>query len=74
MLVPGFTDDEQDLLKLKEFISTLKSVEKVEVLPYHTLGKYKWVDLNKKYELEGIREATEDDVERAKKILDFCDF
>ena len=74
VLVPGFTDDEQDLLKLKEFISTLKSVEKVEVLPYHTLGKYKWVDLNKKYELEGIREATEDDVERAKKILDFCDF
>ena len=35
VLVPGYTDDEQDLIKLREFISTLKSVEKVEILPYH---------------------------------------
>ena len=70
VLIPGYTDDEQDLLKLKEFIASLKSVEKVEVLPYHTLGKYKWVNLNEEYKLEGVREATEEDVNMAKQILE----
>lgn len=69
VLVPGITDDEQDLLDLKDFISTLKSVEKVEVLPYHDLGKFKWEKLGCKYELEGYRTANNDDVKRAKKIL-----
>lgn len=48
VLVPGITDDEQDLLKLKEFISNLNSVKKVEILPYHNLGKFKWEKLRKK--------------------------
>lgn len=69
VLVPGYTDDEQDLIKLKEFISSLKTVEKVQVLPYHSMGKYKWEKLLKKYELEDIRNATQEDVERAKNIL-----
>ena len=69
VLIPGYTDDAQDLLKLKDFISSLKTVEKIEILPYHTLGKYKWHDLGLKYELEGVREATQDDVNRAKEIL-----
>lgn len=70
VLVPGYTDDKQDLLKLKEFINSLTSVEKVEILPYHTMGKYKWDDLGLKYELEGVPSATDEDVKRAKKILD----
>ena len=70
VLVPGYTDDEQDLLKLKEFISSLKTVEKVELLPYHNMGKYKWSDLGVKYELENVKPATNKDVERAKKILE----
>lgn len=45
VLVPGYTDDKQDLLKLKEFISSLHSVKKVEILPYHNLGKFKWEKL-----------------------------
>lgn len=48
VLVPGITDDEQDLLKLKEFISNLNSVKKVEILPYHNLGKFKWEKLRRK--------------------------
>lgn len=70
VLVPGYTDDEQDLIKLKEFISSLKTVEKVQILPYHSMGKFKWKNLSKKYELEGIRDASQEDVERAKKILE----
>ena len=69
VLVPDITDDEQDLLALKDFISTLKTVEKVEILPYHDLGKFKWEKLGCKYELEGYRTANSEDVKRAKKIL-----
>lgn len=69
VLVPGYTDDENDLLNLREFISSLKTVKKVEILPYHDLGKYKWEKLGLKYELEGLRTATPEDVERAKKAL-----
>lgn len=70
VLVPGYTDDENDLLKLKEFISTLKTVENIEILPYHTMGKYKWEELGFKYELDGVPAATVEDVLRAKKILE----
>lgn len=69
VLVPGYTDKEEDLKKLKEFLSTLKTVKKVEILPYHDLGKFKWLELGLKYELEGVRVANSDDVDRAKKIL-----
>ena len=69
VLVPGVTDDEQDLKKLKEFLNSLKTVEKTELLPYHTLGKHKWKDLGLKYDLDGIPDATEKDIQRAKEIL-----
>lgn len=52
VLVPGITDHEEDLIKLKEFLSTLKNVEKIELLPYHDLGKFKWENLNLSYPLE----------------------
>ena len=69
VLIPGYTDDEQDLLKLKEFISSLKTVEKVELLPYHSIGEFKWKKLGLKYPLEGVPQATDNDIARAKQIL-----
>ena len=66
VLVPGYTDD---LLKLKNFISTLKTVQKVELLPYHNLGRYKWEKLGITYPLEGVSPASDEDVEKAKNIL-----
>ena len=69
VLVPGYTDKEEDLKKLKEFLSTLKTVDKVEILPYHDMGKFKWINLGVTYPLEGVRTANEQDVERAKTIL-----
>lgn len=69
VIVPGYTDNDKDLLKLKDFISTLKTVDKVELLPYHDMGKYKWKKLGLNYELENVRTANEDDIKRAKKIL-----
>ena len=69
VLIPGITDDEKDLLELKHFISELKTVDRVEILPYHNMGKYKWKEMGVEYELEGVREATEEDVNKAKEIL-----
>ena len=69
VLVPKITDDEKDLLNLKEFIDTLKTIEKIEIHPYHNIGRYKWKNLGLEYPLEGVPQATEKDVKRAKKIL-----
>lgn len=69
VLVPTITDDEKDLLDLKEFLSQFSNITNIEILPYHNLGKFKWEKLNVKYPLENIPPATAEDVERAKKIL-----
>lgn len=69
VLVPGITTDEADLRKLKEFIDTLKTVRKVEVLPYHTMGVVKYKELNIKYRLEGVNPPTKEEVQKAKEIL-----
>ncbi len=57
------------MLNLKKFLSTLSNVEKIEILPYHDLGRFKWENLNLEYPLDGIKSADLQDVERAKKIL-----
>ena len=69
VVIPGITDDESDLLNLKDFINSLTNVKNIELIPYHKLGKYKWENLGIKYELESIREATENDIKRVKNIL-----
>lgn len=69
VLVPGFTDSEEDLIKLKEFLGTLKTVQKIEILPYHDLGKFKWEKLGCIYPLEGCRTASSEDVKKAKNIF-----
>ena len=69
VLIPGYTDDENDLLKLKDFLSTLKTVEKIEILPYHNLGKHKWTNMGLKYELDDVRQANSEDV---KKVEKYC--
>ena len=53
VIVPGLTDDEDDLRRTGEFISTLGNITKVEVLPYHDMGADKWRSLGLDYSLEG---------------------
>ena len=69
VLVPGITDDEEQLTSLRKFIDTLKTVERVEILPYHTLGVFKWKELGIPYQLEGVEPPTEEQVKRAKELL-----
>lgn len=70
VLVPGLTDREEDLIALREFISSLKTVERVEILPYHKLGIMKWEELKIPYPLEGVPVPTEDQIIRAEKLLE----
>lgn len=69
VLVPGYTDSEEQLTRLKEFIDSLDTVDRVEILPYHTLGVFKWKELGIPYELEDVNPPTKEEVERAKRIL-----
>ncbi len=70
VLIPSITDEKGDLLKLKEFIKSLSNVEKVEILKYHDMGKFKWEQMGYKYGLEDIPNATDEDVNRVKEILE----
>jgi len=69
VLVPGYTDDEDDLKMAADFIKKLKTVEKIEVLPYHNMGAYKWEKLGQKYMLEGVKGRVR---KRWKKQRGFC--
>ena len=70
VLVPGITDKEEDLKKLHEFIESLDNVERVEVLPYHTLGIFKWKELGIPYSLEDVPTPTKEQVDKANEILE----
>ncbi|MGL6200959.1 MAG: pyruvate formate-lyase-activating protein [Lachnospiraceae bacterium] len=69
VLIPERTDKDEYLEQLYEFIKTLHNVEKVEILPYHTLGVHKWNDLGMEYPLEGIDPPTKERVANARRIL-----
>lgn len=74
VLVPERTDYDEFLVRLDAFIKTLNNVLKVEILPYHKLGKYKWDTLGLSYPLEGIEPPTDERVLNARKILHTADY
>lgn len=69
VLVPGITDNDELMQELKAFIDGLETVEKVEVLPYHTLGVAKYEQLGIEYPLKGLEAPTKDRVLNARAIL-----
>lgn len=69
VLVPGVTDSEESLKDLKQLIKSLKTVEKVEILPYHTFGVPKWEKLGIEYEFKDIKPPTKEETEKAERIL-----
>ena len=69
VLVPGWSDFDEDLDSLGSFIDTLSNVERVEILPYHTLGKFKWENLGLKYRLEGVCPPSEERIKNAEKRI-----
>lgn len=69
VLVPGFTLIESKLELLYDYLKDFRCIEKIELLPYHTLGKYKWDNLNLKYDLEGVLPPSVQEIEMARKIF-----
>ena len=69
VLVPGITDDEEQLIQLRQTLNTLSNIQKVEVLPYHTLGTFKWEQLGIPYSLKDVAPPTNEQIARAREIL-----
>ena len=69
VLVPNITDNDDSLKRTRAFIDTLKTVERVEVLPYHTMGVVKYEKLGIEYPLQGVQAPSTERVENAKRIL-----
>jgi len=69
VLVPGYSDKHQDVSNLHEFLKQFQNIEKIEVLPYHTLGVSKYEALNLKYPLEGVSTPSKESIKKTREIL-----
>ncbi|GFH40533.1 pyruvate formate-lyase-activating protein [Pseudolactococcus insecticola] len=74
VLVPGETDFDEDLIELGKYVKTLKNVQKFEILPYHTMGEFKWRELGWDYPLAGVKPPTAERVENAKNLMHTADY
>ena len=74
VLVPGITTDDADLEKLRDFVGSLKTVKRFEILPYHTLGVFKWENLGIPYELGDVMPPTKEEIAHAEEILHTADY
>ena len=64
VLVPGWTDDPDDIARLAEFTAGLGNVERVDVLPLHQMGAFKWKQLGIDYRLQDVEPPSKESVER----------
>jgi pyruvate formate lyase activating enzyme len=69
VLVPGLTDDPADIGRIAQFAAGLGNVERVEVLPFHQMGRFKWETLGIPYALDAIEAPTPEAVERVCEIF-----
>ena len=69
VLVPGYSGAEADIRALGERLGGYKSIERVEVLPYHTLGVHKYEAMGLEYKLGGVKENTHEELDRAAAIF-----
>ncbi len=69
VIVPGYNDTEESVLKLKDFVSKLHNIEKVELLPYHSMAKEKYKKLGIKYRLENVLDMNKEKCKELEKLL-----
>ena len=69
VIVPNINDTKANIEKLKQFASTIKNVEKIELLPYKTIGVHKYKTLNLPYRLEGIEELSQEKLDELNSYL-----
>jgi len=69
VIVPSINDDEKHMIDLANYANSLNNIEKVELLPYSTIGKEKYEKLNIKYRLEDIEDLSKTKIEYLRNIL-----
>ena len=70
VLVPGLTDDPANITGLARFVAGLANVERVEIVPFHQMGRQKWEDLGLPYKLADTKPPTEDELQRATDLFE----
>ncbi|WP_082093244.1 pyruvate formate-lyase-activating protein [Demequina sediminicola] len=66
VLVPDLTDDWDNVEKVAEYAASLSSIERVEVLPFHQMGRDKWAELGQRYELEDTKPPSKELIDRVR--------
>jgi len=69
VVVPGITDSLEDAHALGKFIQPMKNIEKIEMLPYHELGRHKWIEMGEIYPLEGVQPPTKEVMKAVQQVL-----
>jgi len=69
VLVPGLTDDKEIVAPIAKFAASLGNVERVEVLPFHQMGRFKWEKLGLKYTLDDVKAPSNDLAEETCKVF-----
>jgi pyruvate formate lyase activating enzyme len=69
VLVPGLTDDADDIGNIARFAASLGNVERVDVLPFHQMGRFKWERLNMRYALNDVEPPSTEATEKAVEIF-----
>lgn len=72
VLVPNITDNIDDVKNLAQFLSKLNNIERVDILPFHKMGEFKWFELGYNYRLEQTQPPTKELVEEIKNIFKIC--
>ncbi len=70
VLVPGYSNAEEEIRALGEHFKNYRMIQRVEILPYHTLGVHKYEAMGKEYQLKGIKENTPEQLDAAKDLFD----
>ncbi len=69
VLLEGYSDNDEYLYKTRAFIKTLSNVERIDVLPFHKMGEFKWQKLGYEYKLSKTEPPSKDRVKNAEDIL-----
>ncbi len=69
VIIPGITDDERDIEAMAEYLSGITAIKRIEVLPFHKMGEFKWKELGLHYELENTPEPAASSIESIRRIF-----
>ena len=69
VLVPGLTDNMEHLEQMRDYLKGFDNIQKIEVLPFHKMGEYKWEDLGINYELKDTLSPTYEDLAKVQSLF-----